>query len=73
MLHRVVEMLKRGALPASGYAFWIPTASKHLLRWGAEAPSGTPDAVMYINTAGTTTTTIVYVDVAGTWTALTIS
>lgn len=73
MLHRVFDMLNRGALPASGYALWIPTAEKHLLRWGTAAPSGTPDAVMYIDTTGTTTTTIVYVDVNGTWTALTIA
>lgn len=73
MLHRFADMLRRAFLPATGKGLYIKSVDKHLIRWGTGAPSGTPDAILYFATGGTTTTTILYVDVAGTWTALTIS
>lgn len=73
MLHQVKAMLESGDLPPSGKAFWIPSASKHLVQWGAGAPSGTATAMFYINTAGTTTSTVLYGNVNGTWTVLTVS
>lgn len=49
------------------------SVTRHLIKWGTGAPSGTPDAEIYFRTDGTTTTTKIYVNVNGTWTALTIS
>lgn len=72
-MHQLADWLLRASLPASGKAFYIPSASKHLIQWGSGAPSGTPAAMLYFNTGGTTTTTVLYADVNGTWTALTIS
>ena len=62
---------------ASGKAIPIAYAngqpSKWLFSWGTGAPSGTPDARLYFQTGGTTTTTCLWHDVNGTWTAITIS
>lgn len=66
-------------LPAAASGRMFPTAytsgapSYWLFRWGSGALTGTPDARFYFRTDGTTTTTVVYVDVNGTWTALTIN
>ncbi len=51
----------------------VPGSTKTLIQYGSGAPSGTPTAFVYLNITGTTTTTVLYVDVNGTWTALTIS
>ena len=72
-LHKLWDELARADMPASGKAFWIPSANCHLLEWGASTPSGTPASMLYINTAGTTTATVVYADVDGTWTAITVA
>lgn len=78
MLGRIIETLNNGLFPPSGRAFRIADGSgsaneRWLLRWGTATPTGTPDAVLYLDTDATTTTTILYVDVNGTWTAVTIS
>jgi hypothetical protein len=66
-------MLMSAIAPPSGKAVYIKAINKHLIQWGAAAPSGTPAAILYFNTAGVTTATVLYVDVAGTWTVLNIT
>lgn len=78
MLSKLIGTLNDGVFPASGRAFKIGDGSgsaseRWLLRWGTATPTGTPDAVIYLDTDATTTTTILWVDVNGTWTAVTVS
>lgn len=73
MLHKILPFLRDAPLPATGKALYIKTAAKHLIQWGTGAPSGTPAAMLYFRTDGTTTTTVLYADVNGTWTAITIA
>jgi hypothetical protein len=47
------------------------SVTRHLIRWGDAAPTGTPDAEIYIRTA--TGTAKIYVNVSNSWTALTIN
>lgn len=71
--HQILEYLRMIQAPDGTKIIALPGSDKYLFKIGTGAPTGTPDAVMYFNRSGTTTTTIVYVDVNGTWTALTIS
>lgn len=73
-MHQVAENLQRADFPASGTAMNIRSASKSLIRWGTDSDptSLTPDSVFYIKTDGTTTTTVIFVNINGTYTALTV-
>ena len=72
MEHRIPRDMETSNFPASGKALYVPSAGKHLLKWGTGALTGN-DAILYFRTDGTTSTTILYVNVNGTWTALTIN
>lgn len=71
------ELNENVELPATGKII-KPQAQtvltpRHLIRWGKGAPTGVPDAVMYIDLDATTTTTVVFFDINGVWTALTVA
>ena len=82
--HNVGTELSRGTFAAADSAVTIPSSSSSatyvqtagnlpLLKWGEGVPTGTADAVLYWNKAGTTTATTLYVNVNGTWTVLNIT
>lgn len=72
-IQQMLEYLRLAQAKPGDKLINLVTIDKWLFKVGNGAPSGTPDAKIYINLTGTTTTTVVYVDVNGTWTALTIS
>jgi len=71
--HNLPAEANRADLVSGDLLFYIPSEAQHLIKIGTGVPSGTPDAKIYLNLSGTTAATIFYGDVAGTWTAWTIS
>ncbi len=70
-LHNLYDKLERGDLAGSGSALKIPVSGgfKHLFRWGADTPTGTPDAFFYVQTDAATLQALLWFDVAGEWVA----
>lgn len=57
--------IKATRMKASGYFWYVPSIGRYLFKWGAGAPTGTPDAQVYIDTSNAGNT--VYENRNGVW------
>lgn len=71
--HRLASDLDNANFPASGYLAKVLAKNKHLIRYGAGAPTGTPDAFLYIDTTATTGTGLLYINVSGSWASVVLT
>ena len=71
--HQMFSFFHLAGLSTTGKIMKIPYGSsgdtKHYLRWGTGAPTGTPDAFLYIRIDPANEDQVLYVNDGGSWTA----